>query len=134
MTMRTDLTQACRIALISCLIVSLVATPADSARKCRGPWAIHACFGGNGKRSDPSLSPVGESSLLRQYLLRELPSFPLGEDGERVVEVPAEPLSVDVGALSSSDYPQYFVSPAVDRLSALLRTLRTLQKENEALP
>ncbi|XP_041354247.1 uncharacterized protein LOC121372059 [Gigantopelta aegis] len=43
------------------------------AGKCSGKWAIHACFGGNGKRSDPTLTDMEDkvrSNLLRNLLLR----------------------------------------------------------------
>lgn len=43
--------------------------------KCRGRWAIHACYGGNGKRSDPALSATSQRSqptLLQKVLLSNL--------------------------------------------------------------
>ncbi|XP_052241318.1 uncharacterized protein LOC127851536 [Dreissena polymorpha] len=43
--------------------------------KCSGPWAIHACYGGNGKRSGlPTFKSDLESDELknRQNILRQL--------------------------------------------------------------
>lgn len=62
------------VALLSCIYISLIMTPTVSA-KCYGKWAIHACWGGNGKRSDPNLSPSSEKvrpSLLRQLLIKDV--------------------------------------------------------------
>ncbi|KAK7497341.1 hypothetical protein BaRGS_00011385, partial [Batillaria attramentaria] len=78
----------------------------------------------NGKRSDPNMEQIVAPSLLRQYLLRESPSFPVEPlRDEAVLEDPSADTVDDVASFSSSDYPQYVVSPSVDRLSALLRTL-----------
>ncbi|XP_022291284.1 uncharacterized protein LOC111102718 isoform X2 [Crassostrea virginica] len=53
------------------------------AAKCKGPWANHMCFGGNGKRSwtaplpevDKRDDDVGRT-LLRNVLLNRLDSYP----------------------------------------------------------
>jgi len=70
------------MALCSCLYLLTISCPSVSG-KCRGSWAIHACFGGNGKRSSlPSLpSPTHHRATvldklppatLSQLLLRDL--------------------------------------------------------------
>uniref|UniRef100_A0A0B6ZT42 Uncharacterized protein n=1 Tax=Arion vulgaris TaxID=1028688 RepID=A0A0B6ZT42_9EUPU len=58
-------------ALVSCVYLLVFTSPATA--KCRGQWAIHACFGGNGKRSDPNMSPETniEPSLLRRVLFSD---------------------------------------------------------------
>ncbi|XP_061167422.1 uncharacterized protein LOC133176303 [Saccostrea echinata] len=54
-----------------------------TAAKCKGPWANHMCFGGNGKRSwSPSRQAVDKRAddmgrtLLKSVLLKRLNSFP----------------------------------------------------------
>ncbi|KAL5010588.1 hypothetical protein ScPMuIL_012893 [Solemya velum] len=63
--------------------------------KCSGRWAIHSCYGGNGKRSgfdNPSLNTDTDNQkqlLLKRLLLRDVPDTDrdweesLGEDFER---------------------------------------------------
>ncbi|XP_076466476.1 uncharacterized protein LOC143297842 [Babylonia areolata] len=74
------------VALTSLIVLSSFLTMAEG--KCSGRWAIHACWGGNGKRSGIPASPdvpLGEAeeeedesskslSLLRRLLLRSPPS------------------------------------------------------------
>nr|BAQ25803.1 TEP-2 precursor [Reishia clavigera] len=118
--MKTDIQQALCLAMTLFVIVSTVIKPSEG--KCYGKWAMHACWGGNGKRSDPSADLAPNPSVLRQLLLRNPPALDSRED-----------------ASSYSDgLPEYNVppppAPSVSRLAALLRTLRTLQRENDALP
>ncbi|KAL8570921.1 hypothetical protein ACOMHN_023594 [Nucella lapillus] len=106
---------------------------AQKLEKCSGRWAIHACWGGNGKRSDPSVDLAPSPTVLRQLLLRNRPVFPSAMDSSE------EDQSADEADPSSfnSDISEYNVPPpfpSVSRLAALLKTLRTLQRENDALP
>ncbi|XP_076444660.1 uncharacterized protein LOC143282780 [Babylonia areolata] len=139
--MKTDIHQALYIAMTSFFILSAVIRPSEG--KCTGRWAIHACWGGNGKRSDPSMDVAPAPSILRQLLMRNSPLFAPSLDSREDV-VPEDQSAED--HLDSSSYdgdlaeynglapPPPPPSPSVSRLSALLRTLRTLQRENDALP
>jgi len=62
------------VALCSCLYILTISCPGASG-KCRGSWAIHACFGGNGKRSSlPSApAPASPTHRHRQSLLDKVP-------------------------------------------------------------
>jgi hypothetical protein len=66
-----ELTVGASLSLVSCLYLLAFTSPASA--KCHGKWAIHACFGGNGKRSDPSLSLKTniEPSLLHRVLISD---------------------------------------------------------------
>lgn len=56
-----------------------------SASKCKGPWANHMCFGGNGKRSwtppvqEPEMNRKDDElgrTMLRNVLLKRLNTYP----------------------------------------------------------
>lgn len=60
--------------LIAILVTYFSSTSSGFTNKCRGRWAIHACYGGNGKRSGPptDLSKNNENDqlLLKKILLQ----------------------------------------------------------------
>lgn len=112
------------VALLSCLYISLITCPVVTA-KCHGRWAIHACFGGNGKRSDPNMSPSTDElppTLLRQLLVSDVqrlsrllrepeapvedadlspnPGFEPGQSNEQLMPRLAAPEPVDETTLS----------------------------------
>merc|ERR1712154_104448 len=65
--------------LCSCLYLLTISCPSVSG-KCRGSWAIHACFGGNGKRSSlPSLPSLPSSTHHRPTVLDKLPPTSLSQ-------------------------------------------------------
>nr|AQS80510.1 GGNG-1 precursor [Charonia tritonis] len=133
--MKTDTAQTLCIALTSFVVLSAVFSPTEG--KCAGRWAIHACWGGNGKRSDPSLNVAPSPSVLRQLLLRNRPVYAQALDSSEELPAVAPQPADDLGSSYNSDFSDYNVlpaSPSVSRLTALLRTLRSLQKENEVLP
>lgn len=60
--------------VIALLITYFTSSTSGFTNKCRGRWAIHACFGGNGKRSGPptDLTKTNQNDqlLLRKILLQ----------------------------------------------------------------
>ncbi|KAL4233355.1 hypothetical protein ACF0H5_008037 [Mactra antiquata] len=58
------------IAFSACVYISCTFTTVYA--KCSGRWAIHACYGGNGKRSGPPLADTDSTQKDRQYILRQL--------------------------------------------------------------
>lgn len=68
-----ELTIAATLALVSCFYLSLTTSPVSGySSKCSGKWRIHACLGGNGKRSDPDMSPEKiQPSLLHRVLISD---------------------------------------------------------------
>ncbi|XP_013414744.1 uncharacterized protein LOC106176771 isoform X2 [Lingula anatina] len=40
--------------------------------KCKGPWRVHGCFGGNGKRTQPEPRPHHNELLAKQLNLAEI--------------------------------------------------------------
>lgn len=61
------------VAVLTCLYMCLLTCPTVTA-KCRGRWAIHACYGGNGKRSDPNFRSASQRdtpTLLQKLLLSD---------------------------------------------------------------
>ncbi|XP_052807966.1 uncharacterized protein LOC128236877 [Mya arenaria] len=63
------------IAFYTCVYISSSISTAYGY-KCSGKWAIHACFGGNGKRSGPLQKSLDSTNVrdlsARQYSLRDL--------------------------------------------------------------
>ncbi|BFZ25011.1 hypothetical protein BsWGS_28050 [Bradybaena similaris] len=95
------------LALILCLYLSVITEPA-SASKCRGEWAIHACFGGNGKRSDPSVEP----GMLHKVLFSNARNLDRIFQSENVARPEEEmPAYDDEGTKADSDdiYPRQTV-------------------------
>ncbi|BFZ09697.1 hypothetical protein BsWGS_12736 [Bradybaena similaris] len=85
-----ELTIGASVTFVSCLYLLVIASPVSG--KCHGKWAIHACFGGNGKRSDPSMNsePSLEPSLLHRALMSD------AERLSRMLQLPiiaADPLA-----------------------------------------
>lgn len=92
-----ELTIGSSVTFVSCIYLLLVTSPVSG--KCRGKWAIHACFGGNGKRSDPSMNsePNYEPSLLHRALISD------AERLRRMLQMPlvaAKPLAESNNAVS----------------------------------
>lgn len=58
------------LAISSCVYISFTFTTVHG--KCSGRWAIHACYGGNGKRSGPPEPDTNSKLTDRQYILRQL--------------------------------------------------------------
>lgn len=151
--MRSDVSRALCVVLTSWCFMSCLLSISEG--KCSGKWNIHACWGANGKRSSPPLADHRRPSLLQQLLLRDVPT-PLLDDAPSVEltddlseEALARPYSksspdseysADDAALPplqrlpSSSSSSSSRSTTLDRLTSLLRTLRTLQKENDELP
>ncbi|XP_046370918.1 uncharacterized protein [Haliotis cracherodii] len=116
------------ISFTALIYLALLLQPATG--KCVGKWAIHSCFGGNGKRSDPSIAQTidtqKQSNLLRQLLLRERfpPSVGLDMNEEQ---------DRDESDLNSfqDDLPQRPSAERqsdIDRLNIMLRTLMLQRK------
>lgn len=81
-----------------CIVVALLEHNTVQG-KCKGKWAIHACRGGNGKRSDPSEGDLESAARLlsarrRQFLesLRGLNSLSDGYGYAQDEALPAERL------------------------------------------
>ncbi|XP_060558226.1 uncharacterized protein LOC132718529 [Ruditapes philippinarum] len=58
------------LAVSVCVYISCTFTTVYG--KCSGRWAIHACYGGNGKRSGPPEIDTDSKLKERQYILRQL--------------------------------------------------------------
>nr|BAQ25802.1 TEP-1 precursor [Reishia clavigera] len=80
-------------AMMSLLILSSIVSNAEG--KCSGKWAIHACWGGNGKRSgipaEEDDNTAKSLDLLRRLLRRKVSSSPYLPSLEDTVYVPVQP-------------------------------------------
>ncbi|XP_069134608.1 uncharacterized protein [Argopecten irradians] len=126
---------------VTCCVYLSVNISSVSAGKCRGRWSIHACLGGNGKRSgqQSALPNSGENSglFLKKLLLRsedpssgsdsynEMESFypPIVQDTEETMELP---MVLDNPDLSTEQLQK--LSDLVDEL-IYRKKLRSLSNE-----
>nr|ARS01377.1 ggng 2 [Deroceras reticulatum] len=134
-----ELTLGNGFVMILCLCLSAFTSPASA--KCRGQWAIHACFGGNGKRSDPSQEHnllqkliISNAQRLNRMLQNEN-ALPAAEDEliEAPVQYEDDELKAEVEEESDSTQSVRKV-PSMKDLRSLLRALRIQQSlpEREA--
>jgi hypothetical protein len=136
-----ELTLGNGLVMILCLCLSAFTSPASA--KCRGQWAIHACFGGNGKRSDPSQ----EHNLLQRLIIsnaQRLNRMLQNENAlpaeDELIEAPVQyeddELKTEVEEESDSTQSVRTVRkvPSMKDLRSLLRALRIQQSlpEREA--
>ncbi|XP_060067767.1 uncharacterized protein LOC132547969 [Ylistrum balloti] len=123
------------------LSVNFSSVSAGWRGKCRGRWSIHACLGGNGKRSGPqsALPNSGENSglFLKKLLLRsddptsgsdsysDMDSFypPIVQDTEDAMDIP---MVLDNPDLSTEQLQR--LSDLVDEL-IYRKKLRSLSDE-----
>ncbi|KAK6170808.1 hypothetical protein SNE40_019112 [Patella caerulea] len=109
----------CSVLITVTSILYLILTVSTVSGKCSGRWAIHACFGGNGKRSDPSVADNLDNrrqNSLRQILLPQsflLDKNDLNQDSELNFDEP----------LRDEEQRQ-----DINRLQLLLKTLMMEQK------
>ncbi|XP_055889675.1 uncharacterized protein LOC106056435 [Biomphalaria glabrata] len=100
-----ELTIAANLALVSCIYLTLITSPASGYTwKCKGKWFIHACLGGNGKRSDPSLNT--ENNIPTSLLLRRV----LESDPQQINQLLGErsrPELYEENQLTSLEEPSY---------------------------
>jgi len=110
--------QGLKIVLVS-VTLCFFFLPETFAAKCTGQWAIHACGGGNGKRSDTdSLTSLNESP--RDVLM-------MSSDGEAPFE--RDPLyEIAAGEERSRDGDQSLAN-GEDRLMSLLEANQRIRDD-----
>ncbi|XP_067676136.1 uncharacterized protein [Haliotis asinina] len=114
------------ISFTALIYLALLLQPATG--KCVGKWAIHSCFGGNGKRSDPNIAQTidtrKQSNLLRQLLLRE--RFPSSVGLDMNEEQNGDDLDSFQGGIPQRSLAER--QNDIDRLNIMLRTLMLQRK------
>nr|AQS80511.1 GGNG-2 precursor [Charonia tritonis] len=157
--MKTDISYVMCVALISLFLLSSVVSIAEG--KCAGRWAIHACWGGNGKRSGGvpamDLESSDSASPFQKLLLRRPPAdipapgstvFVSLRPQDFLASLPTSASSsLSLSSLLSSssssssrlekglsgDKDDVLHPSPSDRLTSLLRMLRRLQQARDTL-
>ncbi|XP_059179184.1 uncharacterized protein LOC131958269 isoform X2 [Physella acuta] len=125
-----ELTIVASFALISCLYLATLSTPVSGSGKCKGKWQIHACFGGNGKRSDPNMSQDTElpASLLKTVLISDAQKLNrMLSENEALPDEASQPAYPYDDTVSKNDYDYN------QQLNRITPEIRNLRKYLEAL-
>ncbi|XP_045196423.1 uncharacterized protein LOC123551503 [Mercenaria mercenaria] len=110
------------VAISVCVYISCTFTTVYG--KCSGKWAIHACYGGNGKRSGPPDTDTDSKLKERQYILRQLllsEKLPQNIPTDSLFDT--APVLEDVESLYPDVAPSYNREQDIEKVKTLLGEL-----------